>query len=212
MKHRNVLNNKLEFLKKKIKNISNIQILELGVAEGNSTKIFLEICDLNNGNLISVDIIDCSKVSNNSRWEFIKASDDEFDIINPKINKPLDLLFIDSLHEPNHVKKVFFNYYKFLKVGGICIIDDISWLPYVVDRKKENSYVARTNYNTFNKILEIYNSNFEHLSLEFFFEGSGYCIITKKKDSNLSNEKKISFQKLNFKNLVKKFYLRMPKR
>ena len=117
MKHPNVTNNKHEFLKKKISNISNIQILELGVAEGNSTKIFLEKCDLNNGNLISVDIVDCSKISNNPRWEFIKASDDEFDIINPKINKPLDLLFLDSLHEPNHVKKVFFNYYKFLKVG-----------------------------------------------------------------------------------------------
>ena len=211
MKHHNVLNSKHEFLKKKLENFKNIQILELGVAEGHSTKIFLELCDINDGNLISVDIIDCSKVSNNERWEFIKASDDEFDLINPKIKKPLDLLYIDSLHEPNHVKKVFFNYYKFLKIGGICIIDDISWLPYVVDKKKENSYVARTNYNIFNKILEIYNSNVEHFSLEFFFIGSGYAIITKKKNFKLSEEKKINFQKKTFKNFIKNFYLRIPK-
>tara|TARA_Y100000816_G_C26079574_1_gene568809 strand:- start:759 stop:1397 length:639 start_codon:yes stop_codon:yes gene_type:complete len=211
MKHHNVIDTKDEFLKKKFKNIKNIQILELGVAEGYSTKIFLELCDINDGNLISVDIIDCSKVSNNERWEFIKSSDDEFDLINPKIKKPLDLLYIDSLHEPNHVKKVFFNYYKFLKVGGICIIDDISWLPYVVDKKKENSYVARTNYNIFNKILEIFNSNVEHFSLEFFFIGSGYAIITKKKNFKLSEEKKINFQKITFKNFIKNFYLRLPK-
>ncbi len=211
MKHHNVLNSKHEFLKKKLENFKNIQILELGVAEGHSTKIFLELCDINDGNLISVDIIDCSKVSNNERWEFIKASDDEFDLINPKIKKPLDLLYIDSLHEPNHVKKVFFNYYKFLKIGGICIIDDISWLPYVVDKKKENSYVARTNYNIFNKILEIFNSNVEHFSLEFFFIGSGYAIITKKKNFKLSEEKKINFQKKTFKNFIKNFYLRIPK-
>ena len=211
MKHHNVLNSKHEFLKKKLENFKNIQILELGVAEGHSTKIFLELCDINDGNLISVDIIDCSKVSNNERWEFIKASDDEFDLINPKIKKPLDLLYIDSLHEPNHVKKVFFNYYKFLKIGGICIIDDISWLPYVVDKKKENSYVARTNYNIFNKILEIFNSNVEHFSLEFFFIGSGYAIITKKKNFKLSEEKKINFQRKTFKNFIKNFYLRIPK-
>ncbi len=212
MRHHNILNSKHEFLKKKISNINNIQILELGVAQGNSTKIFLEICDLNNGNLISVDIIDCSQVSNNSRWEFIKASDDEFDIINPKIKKPLDILFIDSLHEPNHVKKVFFNYYKFLKVGGICIIDDVSWLPYVVNKKKENSYVAMTNYNTFNKVLEIYNSNIENFSLEFFFEGSGYAVITKKENFKLLEEKKVIFKKKTFKNFVKNFYLKLPKK
>ena len=212
MRHHNILNSKHEFLKKKISNINNIQILELGVAQGNSTKIFLKICDLNNGNLISVDIIDCSQVSNNSRWEFIKASDDEFDIINPKINKPLDLLFIDSLHEPNHVKKVFFNYYKFLKVGGLCIIDDVSWLPYVVNKKKENSYVAMTNYNTFNKVLEIYNSNIENFSLEFFFEGSGYAVITKKENFKLLEEKKVIFKKKTFKNFVKNFYLKLPKK
>ena len=205
------LNSKQEFLKKKFSNISNIQILELGVAQGNSTKIFLEICDLNNGNLISVDIIDCSQVSNNSRWEFIKASDDEFDIINPKINKPLDLIFIDSLHEPNHVKKVLYNYYEFLKIGGICIIDDVSWLPYIVNKKKENPYIATTNYNTFNKVLEIYNSNIGNFTLEFLFEGSGYAIITKKKNLKLSEEKKINFQKRTLKNLIKNFYLRLPK-
>ena len=53
MKHHNVIDTKDEFLKKKFKNIKNIQILELGVAEGYSTKIFLELCDINDGNLIS---------------------------------------------------------------------------------------------------------------------------------------------------------------
>ena len=130
-------NTKIEYLKKKIKDIKDLQILELGVAKGISTKMFLEICDKNNGNLLSVDIDDCSNVSNNSRWKFIHSSDDEFELINSKIQKPLDLIFIDSLHEANHVKKVFFNYYNFMKVGGICVIDDISWIPYTVGKKKQ---------------------------------------------------------------------------
>ena len=42
---------------------NNINILELGVRKGISTKKFLEVCEKNEGNLISVDIEDCSKVS-----------------------------------------------------------------------------------------------------------------------------------------------------
>ena len=60
----------------------------MGVKEGRSTKMFLEVCDKNNGSLISVDILDCSKVSNNPRWRFIHSSDDNFDYI----NKNLDLI------------------------------------------------------------------------------------------------------------------------
>jgi len=205
-------NSKITFLQNKIKDLESVQILELGVAQGHSTKMFLELCNINNGNLTSVDIIDCSKVSNNPRWEFIKTRDDNFAFIKDKIKKPLDLLFIDSLHEANHVKKIFFNYYNLLKVGGICVIDDISWLPYVVNKKKENSYTATTNFKTFNKILEIYNKNIENFSLEFFFEGSGYAIITKKNNKNLLEEEKIIFKKRTLKNFIKNFYLKLPKR
>mgnify|MGYP003310403217 CR=1 FL=1 len=69
------------------KDIKNPTILELGVQEGRSTKMFLEVCDENDGNLISVDILDCSKVSNNPRWKFIHASDDNFKVINQHLNK-----------------------------------------------------------------------------------------------------------------------------
>jgi predicted O-methyltransferase YrrM len=53
--------NKLDLIKEKIKNIDKPLILELGVKEGNSTKMFLEICDKNGGNLISVDILNYYK-------------------------------------------------------------------------------------------------------------------------------------------------------
>ena len=61
-------------------------------------------------------------------------------LIDKIIPKALDFIFIDSLHEPNHVEKVFFHYYSFLKKGGICIIDDISWLPYSKNQYRDNEF------------------------------------------------------------------------
>lgn len=61
---------KIDYVINKIKNIQNIKILELGVQNGVSTIQFLKLCNKKNGKLISIDINDCSHVSNNKRWTF----------------------------------------------------------------------------------------------------------------------------------------------
>lgn len=201
---------KLKIIKEYIKNIDKPSILELGVREGASTKMFLDVCDQNNGKLISVDILDCSKVSSNPKWKFIHSSDDNFELINKLLNEKIDILFIDSLHEPNHVKKVFYNYYNFVKINGLIFIDDVVWLPYVEKARKDNEFVENINRLTFNKILEIYNANNENMSLDINFAGSGLGIIKKIKD-NLNNEKKIKNRSFTVKNILKRIYSPKPK-
>lgn len=202
--------NKLNLIKKKIENIDKPLILELGVREGRSTRMFLEICDKNNGNLISIDILDYSKVSNNPRWKFIHSSDDNFDYINGIIEKKFDVLFIDSLHEPYHVKKVFYNYFNFVKINGLIFIDDLVWLPYVKGEYRDNEFVETINRLTFNKILEIYNANKNNFTLDINFSGSGLAII-KKINTNLNQEKKIRNRLFSLKNILKIFYKPDPK-
>ena len=203
---------KINYLIKKIKHIQNINILELGVQNGLSTKYFIELCESNNGLLTSVDIDDCSNVAKSDKWTFIHSSDDNFEKIDKIIPTTLDLIFIDSLHEPNHVKKVFYHYYSFLKNGGICVIDDISWLPYVKNEYRDNEFSEYINRSTFTKILEIYNNNKENFLLEFFFKDSGYAIITKKNDKPLNKSKKIQSREYGLKNLFRKIYKRKPKK
>ena len=203
---------KINYLIKRIKNIQNINILELGVQNGLSTKYFIELCESNNGLLTSVDIDDCSNVAKSDKWTFIHSSDDNFEKIDKIIPTTLDLIFIDSLHEPNHVKKVFYHYYSFLKNGGICVIDDISWLPYVKNEYRDNEFSEYINRSTFTKILEIYNNNKENFLLEFFFKDSGYAIITKKNDKPLNKSKKIQSREYGLKNLFRKIYKRKPKK
>ena len=202
--------NKLNLIKKKIENIDKPLILELGVKEGRSTEMFLEVCDKNNGNLISIDILDCSKVSNNPRWKFIHSSDDNFDYINSIIEKKIDVLFIDSLHEPNHIKKVFYNYFNFVKINGLIFIDDVIWLPYVKGEYRDNEFIETINRLTFNKILEIFNANKNNFTLDINFSGSGLATI-KKINNDLNYEKKIKNRLFSFKNILKNFYKQNPK-
>ena len=203
--------NKIEHIIEKIKHIKNIQILELGVHKGISTKKFLKLCELNNGFLTSIDINDCSEVISSDKWNFIHSSDDNFKFIDKTITKKIDFLFIDSFHEPSHVEKVFYHYYEFLKEDGICIIDDISWLPYIKGEYRDNGSNEYTNRKTFQKILEIANQNKEKFLLEFLFEGSGLAIITKKKNF-LNKAKKVPSREFSFKSLIRKILKITPKK
>ena len=204
------MKSKLDYIIKKIQHIDKIQILELGVRHGFSTKKFIELCDSNDGFLISVDIKDCSDVIKSDRWKFIHSSDDNFEEVDKFITKDLDFILIDSLHEPNHVEKVFYHYYNFLKKKGICIIDDISWLPYSKNQKRDKEFSEHINRSTFKKILEIFNENQKNFELEFYFRDSGYAIITKNEKSFLNKSKKIKSREFGIKNLLRKIYKRKP--
>ena len=206
------MENKLDYIINKVSKIKNLKILELGVREGKSTKKFLKLCENNNGHLTSIDIDDYSNILSSKNWKFIHSSDDDFQKIDKLISPNIDLLFIDSLHEPEHIKKVFFHYYQYLKVGGFCFIDDVSWLPYVKGEYRDSQYVENMNRSIFKMILEIYISNQSNIDLEFYLKDSGYGFITKKNDSYLNQPKKIVNREFSLKNIVKKFYKRKPKR
>ena len=199
----NSFEKKLDLIREKISNLKNPEILELGVENGRSTKMFLEICNLNDGYLTSIDIENCSSVCNDKRWNFIHSSDDNFEFIDKKIqHKNFDVLFIDSYHEPNHVRKVFYHYFKFLKINGLIFIDDVVWLPYVKNAFRENDFVERINRLTFEKIIEIYNENLNNLTLDINFQDSGLATL-KKIGKNLQDEKKIKNRLFSIKNIIK---------
>ena len=152
-----------------------------------------------------------SKVVSDENWQFIHSNDDNFSKIDKFLKKNLDCLYIDSYHEPLHVEKVFNHYFDYLKIGGICIIDDVSWLPYCKNEYRDNEFSENINKLIFYKILEIYNQNKNNLSLEFYFEGSGLAILRKKNDG-LNKSKKIISREFSVKNLIKKFIKVNPKK
>ena len=177
-------NKKFEnFIFNKIQNLKNPKILEFGVQRGYSTKRFLNLINRKGGQLISVDINDCSGVSKNKKWKFIQSRDDNFKLITKNIPKKVDVIFLDSLHEAKHVKKMIYYYYKYLSKNGFFFIDDICWLPYVKNSWRQNSYAEINNYETFQLLLKIFHANYKNFDLDFTFVQSGYALIKKLNDN-----------------------------
>ena len=201
------LNKKFEnFIFDKIKNLKNPIILEFGVQRGQSTKRFLDLINRRGGKLYSIDIDDCSKILKNKKWKFIQSRDDNFKFIKKNIPKKVDVIYLDSLHEVNHVEKMIYYYYKILNKEGFFFIDDICWLPYVKKSWRQNSYAERNNYETFQNLLKIFYANYKNFNLEFTFVESGYALLRKLNNNIIELPKKIPLNRFGIKNLLKKIF------
>tara|TARA_B100001063_G_C16700138_1_gene522115 strand:- start:102 stop:755 length:654 start_codon:yes stop_codon:yes gene_type:complete len=203
----------LNFIYKHILNKEDIKILEFGVSErGLSTKIFLDVCEKNQGELISIDINANSKKFKTNKWTFVNTRDDNFLEIEKFIkNKKFDIIYLDTIHKADHVEKILFYYFNYLKKFGFFIIDDTSSLPYIKSREKNNFSQEINNQETFDRILEIFNENHENIDLEFSFVGTGIAKIQKLNDNILNKPKKINYRQISIKNFLRKIVLKIKK-
>jgi len=182
----------------------NLNILEFGVREGISTKKFIDFSKKNGGHVYSVDIDDYVHLSNSSDWTFFKCRDDNFDFLDKKIPNEIDLIYLDSFHDADHVEKIIFHYFEKLKVNGLLFIDDISWVPYVSDNYRNSFNCEINNFETFNRIIEILRANKDNLNLSFSFVGSGMAKIIKLKNEKLNHPKKLKSRVFTLKNFFRK--------
>jgi len=193
-----------EFILKDIESKKNLTILEFGVRFGESTKKFIDILENNGGHLYSVDLEDFKNISNSEKWTFIQSRDDNFDYLDQEIPDGIDLFYLDSFHNANHIEKIIYHYYPKLKLNGQFIIDDVSWIPYLKDAKRNSFNCERNNNETFERIMEINYGNSRNLELYFSFIGSGLAKIIKRSNDNLFAPKKIKTRKFSIKNFFRK--------
>jgi hypothetical protein len=197
----------LNFILKQIDNIQSPQILEFGVSDAAmSTGIFLELCNKNGGKLISIDMNNYSKKFQDPNWKFIHTRDDNYELIEKFIKTELDIIYLDTLHKADHVEKMLYHYYNNLKVNGYFFIDDTSWLPYTINNDKNDFFKEINNQETYEKLLNIYNSNQENFDLEFSFVGTGIAKIKKLNNEKLNTYSKIKSRKFSLKNLFRKIF------
>ena len=86
-------------------------IVELGVRSGESTFVLERAARLSAATLISVDIEDCSHISNYSKWLFVQKDDVAFAkefknfCVERGIKPEIDAFFIDTSHLYEHTKQ-----------------------------------------------------------------------------------------------------------
>mgnify|MGYP003686204717 FL=1 len=193
-----------DFFMEELKSVKAPKIVEFGVRKGISTKMFIDICEKNNGFLHSVDCDDFTNVSDSRYWKFHLTRDDNFDYLDQEIPDGIDLFYLDSFHNANHIEKIIYHYYPKLKLNGQFIIDDVSWIPYLKDAKRNSFNCERNNNETFERIMEINYGNSRNLELYFSFIGSGLAKIIKRSNDDLFAPKKIKTRKLSIKNFFRK--------
>ena len=194
------------FFMNNLKDIESPNIIEFGVRFGISTKKFIDICEKNNGFIHSVDVSDNSDVSDSKKWKFHHTRDDNFEYLDKVLPREVDVIYLDSFHNANHIEKIFYHYFPFLKVGGTFIFDDISWLPYIKDKPRNNFNCEINNQETFEKILGVQSQNEDCMDLYFSFVGSGSAKIIKKNDLQLKRAKKLKSRKSSFKNTLRRVF------
>ena len=198
-----------DFFYKELLEYENLKILEFGVRHGVSTSLFLDICNQKKGNLYSIDVQDYSSKFNDEKWKFIQSKDNDFTKIELQIPIEFDVIFLDTIHKAEHVSNIFFHYYNKLKVGGLFIIDDISWLLYIKNSKHDHFFKEVNNHETFEKILEIYNSNQDKFDIHFNFCDTGAVKIIKRKQESLNESKRIHSRENTLKNYLRKLYIKL---
>ena len=197
-----------DFFYKELLEYENLKILEFGVRHGVSTSLFLDICNQKKGNLYSIDVQDYSYKFNDEKWNFIQSKDNDFTKVELEIPIELDVIFLDTIHKAEHVAKIFYYYYDKLKVGGLFIIDDISWLLYTKNSKHDHFFKEVNNHETFKKILDIYNSNQDKFDIHFNFCDTGTVKIIKRNKELLNESQRIHSRENTLKNYLRKLYIK----
>ncbi|NKA17690.1 MAG: class I SAM-dependent methyltransferase, partial [Alphaproteobacteria bacterium] len=174
---------------------------------GLSTSILLDLCEKNEGLLYSVDINDYSNKFDSKRWKFIHSRDDNYSYIKSFLPEKLDFIYLDTIHKANHVEKIILEYFSYLNLNCLFVIDDTSWLPYLKNREKNHFFMEVNNYETFLKLISIYNSNLDKMNLEFTFLGTGAAKLKKISQENIIKSTKINERYYSFKNLCRKIYI-----
>lgn len=192
------------FMLDDIKGKKDLRILEFGVRDGISTKLFVEHCEQNGGMVYSVDINDCSKVLKSDKWKFIQSRDDNFDFLDRILPELFDLIYLDSFHNAKHIEKIFYHFFIKLKKNCFFYLDDISWLPYSKFNYRDNFNCEINNQETFQKLLEILNPNYDIIDVYFSFKSSGMAKIYKKSEKIIFKPKIIKSRKYSIKNIIRK--------
>ena len=187
------------YINKKLDEIKNPIIVELGVADtALSTKNFLNYVNDKGGKLYSIDIQDFSKITNsdnfkniNSKnWSFLQSNDLDLEKILknfPIIKNGIDILYVDSLHDPTHIEKTLMKWFKYINQYGYIFFDDTESRVY---KEQRALFISIGNDGMDDIIKKFYYRNSNLIKYTKYFTDTGlsefYKICDKEANPNFT--------------------------
>ncbi|MEK7158176.1 MAG: class I SAM-dependent methyltransferase [Patescibacteria group bacterium] len=105
-------------------------IVELGVRGGESTLVFDHVARICHSKIVSVDLEDCTDITNFSNWTFVQKDDVQFGrefgewCREHNTDSKIDLLFLDTSHFFEHTLKEIEAWFPWLSDRGIVCFHD----------------------------------------------------------------------------------------
>jgi len=136
-------------------------IVELGVARGESSRVFAQVAKLSGAKLVSVDINDCSRALDWEEWSFIHQDDLKFAPQFPawcrerEIDPTIDVLFIDTSHYFDHTLEEMQAYFPYLADHAKVFFHDTNLDTYIF-RKDGSMDLGWDNERGVIRALEVY--------------------------------------------------------
>lgn len=158
-------------------------VVELGVNAGNSTKVFLNaLADKPDARLVSVDIRDCSAAAQSDQWIFVQQ--DSADVAAllkkvPSLKDGIDILYVDSLHTAEHVKKEIYGFYPYLSQGAVIFFDDVDSGAYMLGRRKDSVRTEVANRRIHKLLDAIFRANIEQIDFTVMYGSTGLGRVDK---------------------------------
>ncbi len=138
-------------------------VLELGTGTGETTIAFLDAAKKINGKVYSIDIDQCEEAHTKIKaynlekhWTFIRENS-----LKLKWDKPIDHLFIDTIHTYQHAIDELKKYEPYVRIGGLITLHDIITWPGVMGA------------------INDYNKNRQDLHPYKYFNNNGLAVIFK---------------------------------
>lgn len=169
-------------LHRRVSQVDAPVVLECGVNEGWSTGVMAHAIERNGGQLISLDIRDCSDSIVSDCWTFLQIDDSEKERIlreAPVLEAGIDLIYIDSLHAARHVARLLMLWYPLVRQGGWLAFDDVDPGPYLSGRRKDdaNREIA---WRAISRVVQdFFYANEDDLLLEYHFGSTGLALLQK---------------------------------
>jgi hypothetical protein len=111
-------------------NYPDMQVLEVGTRDCNSTCAFLAAAEAVGGIVHSVDINDpdipdavAGRWTESKRWEFKKAND-----LSITATVQFDIVFVDTSHELYHTMSELRKFFPMIRPGGRMLLHDTEWV------------------------------------------------------------------------------------